>query len=383
MSQKPRFTLAAPLAVLLFALPYVVQAGPYTFTNIADSSGLFSGFFTVAPVNASGTVAFSALLDTGGSGGIFTGSGGPTTTIADPSGPFAFFSEDVSINASGTVAFRAFPDAGGQGIFTGSGGPTTTIASSSGPFVDFDRISINASGTVAFFALRDAGGEGIFTGSGGPTTTIADLSPSSAIGGLSINDAGTVAFLGGQVAGRVGIFTGSGGALTTIADPSGPVAGFSSFPSINASGTVAFFGRDGVFTGSGGPTTTIVDSSGPFASFGTFSEVSINAGGTVAFGATLDAGGQGIFTSDDLSHPVIAIGDALFGSTLVGFSFVSEKGLNDAGQVAFLYVLADDRQGIARADPVVAGVPEPGTLALLAASLGALAWRARRGRRAH
>src|SRR5918993_3332821 len=72
-------------------------------------------------------------------------------------------------------------------------------------------------------------------------------------------------------------------------------------PSINAGGTVAFAamldaGGQGVFKGTGAvpnAVTTIADSSG---SFSRFSGPSINAGGTVAFRATLDAGGQGIFT---------------------------------------------------------------------------------------
>ena len=122
-------------------------------------------------------MAFSGLLDTG-ERGIFTGSGGPTTTIADTSGPFdSCYLDDPSLNNSGTVAFVAILDTGEQGIFTGSGGPTTTIADNSGPF-DFlwCSPSLNDSGTVAFVAILDTGETGIFTGSGGPTTTIADNS---------------------------------------------------------------------------------------------------------------------------------------------------------------------------------------------------------------
>ena len=66
---------------------------------------------------------------------------------------------------------------------------------------------------------------------------------------------------------------------------------------------------------------------------------------------------------------VIALGDALFGSTVTGLDFLN--GLNDAGDVAFLYHLADGRQGIA-----VASVPEPAGLALLA--IGACAALPRR-----
>jgi hypothetical protein len=56
----------------------------------------------------------------------------PSSNIADIGGPFSFFG-DLALNDLGTVAFLAGLDAGGDGIFTGSGGPTTTIADTSGP----------------------------------------------------------------------------------------------------------------------------------------------------------------------------------------------------------------------------------------------------------
>ncbi len=86
--------------------------------------------------------------------------------------------------------------------------------------------------------------------------------------------------------------------FTKIADTSGPFSGFFE-PSINAGGTVAFranldAGGQGIFTGSGGPVTTIADTSGPFLLFDPLP--SINAAGTVTFVAALPGGGQGIFT---------------------------------------------------------------------------------------
>jgi hypothetical protein len=107
-------------------------------------------------------VAFQASLDAGGQG-IFTGSGGPTTTLYDTNGPFSSVAFP-SLNDAGTVAFQASLDAGGFGIFTGSGGPTTTIATNVGPFSGFSPPSLNNAGTVAFDATLEAGGRGIFTG---------------------------------------------------------------------------------------------------------------------------------------------------------------------------------------------------------------------------
>lgn len=112
------------------------KAVAFTFTNIADSRGSFSDFyipgetvFASAPaINNKGTVVFQSFLDAGGEG-IFTGSGGETTTIANTSGSFSRFAGvDPAINDDGTVAFFAGLDTGGQGIFTSSGGEIAEVA---------------------------------------------------------------------------------------------------------------------------------------------------------------------------------------------------------------------------------------------------------------
>jgi hypothetical protein len=56
-----------------------------------------------------------------------------------------------------------------------------------------------------------------------------------------------------------------------------------------------------------------------------------------------------VTTQDD---PVIATGDQLFGSTVTQLVGVSGTYLNNRGQIAFQYELADGRTGIARADPL-------------------------------
>jgi hypothetical protein len=357
----------AGLAVLLLTTLVVsagsavpANTGPYTFTNIADTTGPFNFFNPVALINARGTVAFSAGLDAGGLG-IFIGSGGRITTIVDTGGPLnaTFF---PAINAGGTVAFVAELDAGGKRIFVSRGGPLTTIADTGGPFSDFlIGPAINAGGTVAFTAELVTGGHGVFTGRGGPLTTIADTNgPLDSISFPAINANGTVAFNGRLDDGRFGIFAGRGGAITTIADSRAPANSFMA-PAINAHGTVAFAGdldtgAGGIFTGRGGPLTTIVDGSGPFNGY-SFPSLAIDSNGTVAFAAERRSRREdvfGIFTGPDpMADKVIGTGDALFGSTvtIVGF-FSSMAFLNDAGQVAFFYQLADGRTGIARAAPV-------------------------------
>ncbi len=314
------------------------------------------------------------------------------TLIANSGDPtFSAFGGAPSINTAGTVAFLATRDAGaggGTGIFTSAGGVTTSIALSTDPlFSGFDTPSINTAGTVAFFATRYAGaggGSGIFTSTGGATTSIAlstDPTFSSFGQTVSINTAGTVAFsatLDVGAGGGDGVFTGAGGATTTIALSTGPTfSSFGTHPSINTAGTVAFeAGRDpgagggtGIFTGAGGATTVIalapdraISTPTIFDAFG--NSAWINTAGQVAFQAVLDAGAEGIYLGDGgAGTRVIGTGDTLNGSTVTALSF-ARGGMNDAGQLAFGYVLADGSSGLAVASPV----PEPTSAALLLGS---------------
>ena len=94
----------------------------------------------------------------------------------------------------------------------------------------------------------------------------------------------------------------------------------------------------------------------------------------MAFLASLDTGGIGIYTGAGFTtSEVIAAGESLFGSTITGFS-ISPTSLNDAGQVAFSYRLANGTTGIAVATPV----PEPSGTALLFGGLLAILSRRRR-----
>ena len=360
------------LTICAFVLGSVpTTKAEYNFTLIADSTGpLRTIFFDSETLNSTGTVAFQAYLDNG-SRGIFAGNGGPLTTITVTSLPFASFS-NPSINTARTVAFEMTPRSGFEPrIYAGNGGPLTTIADTAGQFRDFtggDSVLINTAGTVAFMGYLDSGPGGIFSGNGGATTTILVNSAALGVGsGISMNDAGTFAFNSGSRR----IVTFNGGLVTTIVDNSGPLNFFGSVPSLNSAGTVAFVagvggedgGTFGIYKGNGGPLTTIADLSGPFSYLGGFNsyQPSINASGMVAFGAALDAGGGGVFIGDGTTtSEVIQAGDALFGSIVTGAG-VSPNSLNDSGQVAFTYTLANGTRGIAIATPV----PEPGSASLL------------------
>jgi len=150
--------------------------------------------------------------------GIFTGSGGATTTIADLGGPFTSFGPPA-INDSGTVAFQAGLKAGGQGIFTGSGGATTTIADTGGLLSGFSSVAINNGGTVAFQANLPSSGPhqrngGIFTGPDPIADRVigtGDPLDGSRVGILNfdrfgLNNAGSIAFIATLADGRQGIY---------------------------------------------------------------------------------------------------------------------------------------------------------------------------------
>lgn len=126
-----------------------------------------SAFFAlnVGTVNASGLLAFNATLDTFTSG-IFTGSGGPSTTIATTADGFTVFPAPPMINDSGAVAFIGWKPDGSKGIFIGDGGPLTTVTTTAGPFDSFSQqgIGFNNAGDVAFLGILDRGDHGIFTG---------------------------------------------------------------------------------------------------------------------------------------------------------------------------------------------------------------------------
>jgi probable HAF family extracellular repeat protein len=126
--------------------------------------------------------------------------------------------------------------------------------------------------------------------------------------------------------------------FTSIADVSGPFSSFRSVD-INDNGTVAFVatldaGGAGIFTGGGGMTTLLLDDSGPLRDFGDIfavpGGVSINNVGTVAFFANLDAGGSGIFTTS--GGPFATIVD----TNGPVFRFANGgPSINDSGTVAF------------------------------------------------
>lgn len=355
--------IAAALVFAHCACAGTAAAISYSFRNIADQTGLFTNFGGAPVLNDAGDVAFEATLDDG-TEGIFSGPDPGTDTIVDDSGVFDTPIDLPSINGEGTVAFRAWLDPddehflGLRGIFTGDDPDFDTVADEDDPLfaAGLSSPSIADNGTVAFDAIEGSFGNfGIYTVSAtGTQTTIADNAGpfTGTLFASSINDAGTtVAFYADYGSGG-GIFTGDDLPDDLVADSSGPYFQFD-IPAVNDADTVIFratldSGGSGIFSGPSSTADRIVGTGGPYAGF---SGYSINDEGTVVFAADLDAGGLGIFTgTDPVAHKVIRTGDALFGST-ASFVALSRENLNDNGEVAFLYELANGRSGVAIAAP--------------------------------
>ncbi len=132
--------------------------------TLYDTSGPYSFFGVTPDINDAGTIAFVAFFDAGG-GAVLKGDGGATTTIADTTGPLASMSL-ATINSSGEVAFTAVSDSlTTVFVYKGDGTTLDLIADTTGSYSSFGPVDITDSGAVIFEGLLDGGGEGIFLGS--------------------------------------------------------------------------------------------------------------------------------------------------------------------------------------------------------------------------
>jgi len=380
-------------AVCAFALSSSASAQT-AFVPVVDTTNTtYERFGTAPALSNTGQLVFYAERGTTYNGAFSTSvSGGAITTIADSDGAFSQLGGLYSVNAAGAVAFTGTKDAGGTGIFkwsTATG--ITDVSQPAATFLSFGGPpQMNADGTVAFFATRAPAApivRGVFTGDGtSSATTVADNSATYSVfgEGPSINADGTVVFFATKPAtADAGLYRGAaaGGATTAIIENnSSPLHNFAGDPSVNATGRVAFRAvtdagsLPGLFTVNldGTGLTTLATTAGPFSQF---ESPVINARGTIAFRAFLDSGGHGIFTgADPNTDKVIATGDSLFGSSVLGLGFY--RGLNDFDQLAFWYVLADGRSGVAVAN--LSPVPEPTVVVLIGAAALVLARAGRR-----
>ena len=242
-----------------------------------------------------------------------------------------------------------------------TGGPVTTLVDSSDGIVEYLDHTVSGAGTVAFSSRPGPPftfTSGVFsqngTASGNVTVVADDGGPLAFLYASVLNNAGRVVFsaeLDSMVSPRpVGIFARSlsGGPIVTLADDTGPLAfgyhtNFLESPDINNAGTVAFeasfdAGGEGIFTVSsnGGPITTVIDSSAGFLSL---AFPAINDAGTVAFRTV--SPGSSILTASSAGGPTTTIAD-----TSGAFSSFTRVALNNAGTVAFSAELTAGGMGI-------------------------------------
>jgi hypothetical protein len=109
---KLRCTLCA-CCLAAIALPHSVAAQNYTFTNIADSSGPSSGFFSGPKLNNGGAVSFTTFFGPGGARGADDASNGPSTlplVAVFGRGKFAATLYGVIIHAEQVQSVLLYPD---------------------------------------------------------------------------------------------------------------------------------------------------------------------------------------------------------------------------------------------------------------------------------
>jgi hypothetical protein len=344
-------------------LPMLVTAAraDFNFTKLVDSTQGYTSFGSMPAIANGGAVAFTATASDFPAGGVFKMQDGLRITIAPlASADLNNFGDAVAINPTGVVGFSAKAAISADAmILTGDGFAVKTIASAAaqgligGGFLGLG--GINASGTAVFFAFRTGmRSQAVFTGNGGPLTAVVDTATNPNFSGLAnaaINAAGQVVFRGFLRDGTEGLFTTSGGAVTDVVDTSNGLFGGFLDPVINDAGTVgnAAFLTSGMelFTANGRGVTARTNPSSTL--FVLMDNVSINNSGDLAFQADESTGKQGIFyavrgTSDAVR--VIETGDPLFNSTVTQLN-VGRFSVNDQGQIAFRYRLADGRFGIA------------------------------------
>jgi len=370
------------------------QSSRYDFVNVADSSGPLGpvGFGTPT-LNNTGTVAFRGQFDGPGPAGIFRWDGGRLAVVADTRNGF----EQIDyapplLNDQGTLAFLAVgADYSGMILTADTSGALRPVVSGFVPiatpfegqvtqrFPILGGFGIDSTGAVVVHRWVQEEGRGIkeiVRATANGFTTIARTGPGAFydISNPAVDPSGVVAFNARLTsAGPYGIYVARRGepALSLpLAETLSPLR--DQHLAVNSDGVVATTSSVGIVTFRDGSVTLVAD----FADgFDQFEYPLVNSRGSVVFRARATGGTFGIFAGrDPIADRIIGVGDSLFGST-VNLVSLGDGALNDRGDVAFRYGLADGRYGVALARLV----PEPSALALLA-PLAGLAVRRRLSR---
>jgi len=328
----------------------------FSWTEIAKTGDRFTDFAPyAASVNDAGTVAFQAALRGGGTG-VFTGNGGAVAEVPGPD-RLAGVTSHPDLNGFGATSFYADLPGGGQSVFLVVEGRLQTIADTRGPFASIGPLgpTMSEAGTVAFRADNTAGVSGIFAGDVAALATVADTDgPWSCFHGLPVINGDDVVFRADRKDGVQGIYAGRGGAIRTIAETGGLFETLALFPSVDDDGTVAFAatlraGGAGIFTMDEGRNTRTIETDGAYESY---RGALISGAGEVVRIATPRGGSLGLFAGPDPeADRILALGDELLGSAVEDLAS-NPVSVNAAGQVAIRAKLTDGRQFVLRADPV-------------------------------
>jgi PEP-CTERM motif len=370
----------------------------YTLQSLAERpSDSFTGFS--APSIYQGRVAFSDGTR------IQLSDGTTTTTLVEqgdvvPQKGHTFLGFADPVLSADTVAFQgSYPFH--QGIFTttreGTISPPLALTLDANSFGTFSRVTGVAVGNslLAFhgsFSLF-ATNHGIFTAdSKGLLSAIAktgDILPQGKLTSVSVPsfDGETIAFTADYLPNNgffevSGIFTSTAGKVTPLLLPGdiSPLGTLTSFGQVSQrQSTTAFVGSAGgqnygilAKNSSGIRVIARAGETTPFGELSNLHSPSTNGLSTAFIASTSNSFFNLFAETNGVIARVLGEGDSLFGSTVSQFQF-GTTGIDDEGNLAFGYRLADGRTGIGLAKSNgTQAIPEPGTLGLLALGLAGL-----------
>ena len=372
-------------------------------------------FFGRPAVNEAGIIVFNGVFADNQTEGIFIESQEvlqpPVVRAGDAApggGTFGFFGS-LGLDDQGTIAFYGgFDEASscndllsfcGGAFLAPAGGQPVALARAGDPVPggcgiagvtildpDFESVSLNNQGEVSFVAdfvnpgflnsegFQCLGGLLVATAQTPPQPVVQEGDPVPGGGrfqkffgtSTDINEIGDIAFDSDSQ----GIFVAGAAPLRSVVRSGDPAPGGGTFtnvrdPSLNDAGAVAFRGMLGATTGGiflrspTGQLTAVARTDDPApggGQFRSFGHPAMNNLGVIAFTARLDDLSEGLFHFASGTVTALArTGDfPLGGGTFDRFSGLSSTegpAINDAGQVAFIAILADGRRGVFVAEP--------------------------------
>ncbi len=355
----------------LLAENFSLVAGAQSFSLIQQAAGPAMILNDPPSVNDDGQIALRHRIS-GGPISLQIAQAGGTQTVATEGIGFDQFITPASINGMGQALFAAAIP-GGQALMLASAGGLVTLEETSGPIDQFLGMpELNDAGQALYVALMDDGTQQIRLLEGGGTTILASSADSVQVDEQPrLNNAGQVAARLRRADGSVILSLMTGGVATVLVEAEGLLADpmTTGRLALNDAGRIAFRaqgvgGRAGIFTiAPGEPMRSIAELTDGFTQF--LGGPAINAGGDAVF-AAVSAAGLGLYRGRNPSRDkVVALGDALAGSTIINLN-LDQLAINELGQIAFHALLADGRSGYWLATPH--GGSEVGNL-LLAQSL--------------